>query len=57
MAVKHVCDICGKIIGTFEGFDVVISKRDLYGTLVLTKEICEDHVEELKEWLNRTESK
>lgn len=51
MAIKYICDKCGKTIGACEGVDIVISKRDLFGTLVLSKEICEECEEELKKWL------
>lgn len=59
MAIKYFCDKCGKEIGFCSGADIKIENRG-FDTIKIRnyeKELCNDCVEELKEWLNRTESK
>ena len=53
MAIKHVCDRCSECLENGQGYDLQISKKDTYGTLVLGKEICEDCLKELKEWIEQ----
>lgn len=49
--IKNFCDKCGKEIKSCEGAEVVVSKSGWQGSLIVSKEICEDCKRELMEWL------
>ncbi|MBO5955666.1 MAG: hypothetical protein J6Q10_02570 [Clostridia bacterium] len=54
--IKHFCDMCGKEITETQGADVVVSKKDYYGTLWFAQEVCIDCAKKLKKQFPKQES-
>ena len=46
--IKHFCDMCGKEITETQGADIIVSKKDYYGSLMYSQEVCMDCAKKLK---------